>query len=75
MINQQSDKYPYTIGEAKEVVKTQHMDIYHRELMSWLCSEVQQLGRKMLCVNCDAARYGKYCNVCGNILNTATRIV
>lgn len=30
---------------------------------------------EMFCVNCDAVRYGKYCEACGNILNTSLRII
>jgi len=33
---------PYTLSEVRKVVETQRMDPYHKELMSWLCDEIDK---------------------------------
>jgi len=34
---------PYTVSEVRKVTETQSMDRYHKELMVWLCDEVDRL--------------------------------
>ncbi len=38
---------PYTVTEARIAAKHQSMDIYHKELILWLCDEVEQNNPKM----------------------------
>ena len=39
---------PYSVEEARYVVKTHGgMDRYHRELLTWLCDEVERLRAKL----------------------------
>lgn len=38
---------PYSVREAKNVIKCHGMNIYHRELMSFLIDEVERLQEKV----------------------------
>lgn len=55
--------YPYTIGEAESVAKTQLNqipDIYHRELFQWLCKRVRELERECAGLRAERAAVVKW---------------
>ena len=37
---------PYTIKEAKYAAYNNKMDIYHKELILWLCDELEKVRKK-----------------------------
>ena len=38
---------PYTVGEARTVVEMHKMDLYHKEIIEWLCDQVEELMAKL----------------------------
>lgn len=38
---------PYTVSEARKVANGHQMDIYHKELMLWLCGRVEALEKQI----------------------------
>jgi hypothetical protein len=33
---------PYTVSEARKAIMLHRMDPYHRDLMAWLCDELEK---------------------------------
>lgn len=42
-----TEEIPYTISEAREAAISNKMDIYHKELILWLCDEVEKFRTDM----------------------------